>query len=101
MHSLDGSCRSLAVERFLDLVLGAADGVLHLAFHLIGLAFALQLGVAGHFAGGLLHLTLGLFEAAFDTVLVHCFLACWRELAKTTRRWRRVFRASAIHAHPP
>ncbi len=57
------------VEGFLHGVFHAADRILDLALGLISLAFALQLGVAGRLAGGLLYLTLSLIEAAFDTVL--------------------------------
>src|SRR3954467_12126173 len=52
-------------------VLDAASGVLELALHLVGLAFGVQLRVAGDFAGRFLHLALGLIEGTLDPVAVH------------------------------
>jgi hypothetical protein len=59
------------VERFLDGILDAADGVLHFAGDLVGLAFGLELGVAGHFARDFLDFAFRLFGRAFDPILVH------------------------------
>jgi len=54
--------RLLAAHRVLE----AAPGVLHLAGGLFGLAFAFELGVAGHLAGHFLDLAFGLVGRAFD-----------------------------------
>src|SRR5581483_2135925 len=62
------------LERFLGGILDAADGVLRLAGDLVGFAFALQLGIAGHLADGFLHFAFGRFEAAFEAVFVHAVL---------------------------
>lgn len=53
-----------------QLVLGATDGVLNLAFGLIHLAFGVELGVAGDFTGRFLDRTLGLFGSPGDAILV-------------------------------
>src|SRR5438105_2289373 len=63
-------------------VLGLADFLLHLADHLVGLAFGLELAVTGHFAGDILHGALHLFAGAFDTILVHTFLLILRTYGK-------------------
>jgi hypothetical protein len=52
-------------------VLDPANGVLHLAGGLVGLAFRLQLLVAGELASGFLKIALGLGYGAFDTILIH------------------------------
>lgn len=59
------------VRRLTDGILGAADGVLHLAGQPVGRALGLQLAVAGNLAGGLLDGADSLLGRAFDTVLVH------------------------------
>ena len=56
----------LALERILD----AADGVLDLAFYLIGLAFAFRLLVAGHLPNDFLHFAFRLFQRTFHAVSV-------------------------------
>src|SRR4051794_39151091 len=61
-----------------DRVLHAAGGVLHLALDLVGLAFGLQLRVAGDLAGRFLDLALRLIEGAFDPIVVHVRLPSFR-----------------------
>src|SRR4030081_1792375 len=56
----------LALERILD----AADGVLDLALHLIGLAFAFRLLVAGHLPNDFFHFAFPLFQGTFHAVSV-------------------------------
>ena len=51
-------------------VLHAADGVLDLALDLIGLAFGLQLLVAGDVAGRFLDLAAHVFGGAFDSIVI-------------------------------
>ena len=58
------------LERVAYGVFRAADGVLHLAGGLLGLAFALQLGIAGDLAGGFLYCALGLIGGALHAILV-------------------------------
>jgi hypothetical protein len=50
-------------------ILGA-DRVLNTAFGLVGRALRFQLGVAGHFADGLLYCALDLVGRAVDPILV-------------------------------
>jgi hypothetical protein len=54
-------------------VLQTADRVLHLAFDLIGLAFAFHLLVSQGLAGPFLHLALGLLGGALDAIFVNHF----------------------------
>jgi hypothetical protein len=54
-----------------ELVLQTANGVLDLAGGLVGLAFGLQLGVAGDFARGFLDAALGLLRGPFNTIFIH------------------------------
>src|SRR5205823_6366280 len=54
-----------------DGVLDAADRVLHLAFGLVQLAFALKLRVAGQFACAFFHLDAQIGRGAFCPILVH------------------------------
>src|SRR4030081_242383 len=56
----------LALERILD----AADSVLDLALHLIGLAFAFRLLVAGHLPNDFFHFAFPLFQGTFHAVSV-------------------------------
>ena len=50
-------------------VFDAPDGVLHLAGHLVGGAFGLQLGVAGDLAGRFFQAALGLRRGTFNAIL--------------------------------
>jgi hypothetical protein len=61
----------LRVFRFVNLVLDAADGVLHLACEIIDLAFGLELRIARNLAESFLDFALGLIGRAFDPILVH------------------------------
>src|SRR5258708_20823733 len=56
---------------FLQCVLGAADGILHLAGGLVGLALGFQLGIAGHLTSFFLDGALGLLGRTRNTILVH------------------------------
>jgi hypothetical protein len=49
----------------------AADGVLSLAFYLVGLAVGLQLGVTDCLANDLFHGAFDLFRRSDDPVLIH------------------------------
>src|SRR3712207_4674595 len=66
--------RLLAVAKgILDAILAAADGVLHLAFDLIGLAFGFRLAVTGQLAEAFLDLATNVFGRALDAISIsHC-----------------------------
>ena len=59
------------LDGFLDRILEAADGVLHLAGDLLHFAFGFELGVAGHLARDFLDFSFGLLDRAFDAIFVH------------------------------
>lgn len=69
--SLQAAISIIATRDVADLVLGAADGVLNLAFGLIHFAFSVELGVTGDFTGGFLDRALGLLGSPGDAILVH------------------------------
>src|SRR5260370_35922647 len=69
MCMLPGCRRLLAAHG----VFQTANRVLHLALHLIGFAFTLQLLVSYGLAGPLLYLALGLLGGAFDAIFVNHF----------------------------
>ena len=82
---------------------------LHLAGDLIGLAFGLELAVAGHFASDFLDFAFGLFGRTFNAIFVHrCphFFrvgSCTTSNARTTcsqkfRHWRKAAAASSAAA---
>src|SRR5437588_4857376 len=54
-------------------VFHAANRVLHLAFELIGFAFAFGLGIAGDLAGCFLGFASNLFGRTFDAILINHF----------------------------
>src|SRR5664280_2969692 len=61
------SQRLFPFERVFD----TTDGVLNLAFNLVGLALRLQLGVTGRLSDRLLHCAFDLLRRSNDPVLVH------------------------------
>jgi hypothetical protein len=53
-------------------ILQSADGVLHLACSLVGLALSFQLLVAEDLPSRFFHGSLGLFCRTFDSIFIHC-----------------------------
>src|SRR6185437_9664267 len=64
---------SSIVDGFLHRIFQAADGVPHLAGHLVCLTFGFEFAVARDLAGDFLDLAFDLLGRAFDTILVHLF----------------------------
>src|SRR5690606_16324698 len=61
---------SASLDGVAQRVLGAADGIAHLALGLVRLALGFQLGIAGHLAGGFLGGALDLLRRALHAFLV-------------------------------
>src|SRR5262245_52693512 len=80
-------------------VLEATDGVLHLAFYLVGLALGFGLLVAGGFARPFLDFALGLLGRALDAILVDHVKPLRCELRWATVEAARGFPAIDPHAY--